>query len=736
MTERSDHAVAVAVGALGGIVLVLLGCSPTGSATTDVPVLVATAAAAVWAMSSLRWSIVVAATGAAALWATPGATTIALIAAAVVVIGTTSVVAITDGEHLRPALLAAVTLALLGEGRTAGPHGVGAVAIVLAVAALSTLGLRLRPQPVRRRVLVAFGATAFAGFTATAAFAASGWASADDLRTGDRAARNGIAALERADIDLARRHFGTAASSFDRAARGIRAPWTRPARLVPIVGQHHRAATTLTEAAADAARALEVELEGLDVDALRFVDGRVDIDAIRSLAGPLDAVEATLVGLDRAVNAADDPWLLEPVRDRLRRITEDVTTYVELADTAEVAIELAPSVLGEDEPRRYLVMFTTPAEARGSGGFMGNFAEVRIDDGRIDLTRFGRHDDLTRAADGDLVLNDPPADWLKIYGPQGFATGIDGPVRDAWKIIGLSPHFPSTGAVAADLYPQSGGGDVDGVISFDVFALQRLVGLVGPIEAAGRELTGRNTARYLLVDQYQLSADGTNRARIDALETIALEVVDRLLSTSPPNPVELGTAMAPAVRQRRVTAWMVDEEEQRLISDIGLAGELLGRLDGRNGLSVVVVDDGASKMSSYLGRSMTVTPTPEGDRVTVTIRHGAPVADLSRLAIGRTSDVPDGWMRLSITLASDRPIGTTRKDGAVIGFRSAVEAGVSSASVTVELPPGGEVTLEFEVVGAPSPEGLVIDPHPLVVPEQWSVDGTDPAVYTERTIVR
>ncbi|MFZ8998906.1 MAG: hypothetical protein ACO3D0_11120 [Ilumatobacteraceae bacterium] len=169
MTERSDHAVAVAVGALGGIVLVLLGCSPTGSATTDVPVLVATAAAAVWAMSSLRWSIVVAATGVAALWATPGATTIALIAAAVVVIGTTSVVAITDGEHLRPALLAAVTLALLGEGRTAGPHGVGAVAIVLAVAALSALGLRLRPQPVRRRVLVAFGATAFAGFTATAA---------------------------------------------------------------------------------------------------------------------------------------------------------------------------------------------------------------------------------------------------------------------------------------------------------------------------------------------------------------------------------------------------------------------------------------------------------------------------------------------------------------------------------------------------------------------------------------
>ena len=51
---------------------------------------------------------------------------------------------------------------------------------------------------------------------------------------------------------------------------------------------------------------------------------------------------------------------------------------------------LAFDTLYAEGQRRYLIMFTSPVEARGMAGFLGNYAVVEIDDGRIDVTEFGR----------------------------------------------------------------------------------------------------------------------------------------------------------------------------------------------------------------------------------------------------------------------------------------------------------------------------------------------------------
>ena len=39
-------------------------------------------------------------------------------------------------------------------------------------------------------------------------------------------------------------------------------------------------------------------------------------------------------------------------------------------------MRLAPQMLGAEGVRRYFIAFTTPAEARGMGGFMGNWAVI------------------------------------------------------------------------------------------------------------------------------------------------------------------------------------------------------------------------------------------------------------------------------------------------------------------------------------------------------------------------
>ena len=63
-------------------------------------------------------------------------------------------------------------------------------------------------------------------------------------------------------------------------------------------------------------------------------------------------------------------------------------------------------MLGANGKRVYFIAFTTPAEAHGLGGYMGNWAEITMDQGHISVTGFGRTADL--AVDGDT------AHWVQI----------------------------------------------------------------------------------------------------------------------------------------------------------------------------------------------------------------------------------------------------------------------------------------------------------------------------------
>ena len=189
------------------------------------------------------------------------------------------------------------------------------------------------------------------------------------------------------------------------------------------------------------------------------------------------------------------PWLVAPVAGRLDQVAAEVDQLVGQTDRAVTAVRLAPSMLGSDGPRTYFVAFTTPAEARGLGGFMGTWAELRADGGRLEVARTGQTNDLTGAMRAARPVLDGPADYVARYGR--FGAGVDGePVTvDFWSNITMSPDFPSITEVIAQLYPASGGSEIDGAIAVDVESLARFLELTGPVQVDGPEGTILLTAR-------------------------------------------------------------------------------------------------------------------------------------------------------------------------------------------------------------------------------------------------
>lgn len=729
----ADERVAIGIGVCAGIGAALSGLSPTGSTVSDWIVLIGAIAAAVWAAATAPWWALTALAALATAIAEPW---LPLLLGGGLVALSLFVGATQRSQPVERAAIAGGAIVVLSFGRELGFFGASSIVGIGAVVAVAALGVSRRSSRVCKRVYVVAGCVAAAGVLAGMGLAIAAASARPDLTEGNRVARDGLRQLGDGDFDAAQSSFERAADSFERAADDLGSLYAQPSRLLPVAGQHRYAGATLAAAAADATRVVDGTLDEIDFDSLTIVDGRIDIEAVRSLKQPMIDLQAALDRLDQAALDVADPWLIDRLEVELSELRSDIAEQRELGDQAIQALEVAPAMLGADEERVYFVMFTSPAEARGTGGFMGSFAEISIDDGRIRMTEFGRTGDLTRAADGDLVLHDPPPDWLARYGTEGFAVGPEGKVaRDIWSVINLSPHFPYTAYTIADFYPQSGGRELDGVFSIDVETLAALIGLVGPITVDDGDLTidGDNAAQYLLVDQYRLNEDKPER--IDELETVGREVATRLLSTAPPDPLDLGRAMAPLVDERRVLGWFRRAEEEAILDMIDMDGQLLAEIGEADAMTVVVVNDGASKLDTYLDRDITLAEDDGNARLDVVLRHDAPVDTLPPYVLGSTSELPDGWSRLWVTLNTTVGVAGATIDGDAAGLSFTQEADRNNYGLFVELAPGAVTRVSFELTEPVLANDLIIDPQPLVRDETWTAFGQPLGPVATRQLV-
>jgi len=466
-------------------------------------------------------------------------------------------------------------------------------------------------------------------------------------------------------------------------------------------------------------------LRFVDLDALRIVDGAIDIEAVKALQPPLIEIQQAVDELDQAVASSNNGWLAGPVERRVVDLADELGDQLTLGEKSLAALQVAPAMLGENGERVYFVMFTTPAEARGQGGFMGNYAELTVTNGKIEMTEFGRTGELSSRGVSSLLTR--PTEWLLRYGPFGFQKGPDqivGPV--AWSNITMSPHFPSTAQVVADLYPQSGGREIDGVINLDVLALQELVGVVGPLDISGIEgsLTGTNVARFLLVDQYEIDQS----TRVDLLEDVAREVVTRVLAGSVDDPLQLGKALATPAQQGRLFAWSSVAAEQDLMRRTGIDGALFASDAPATRMSLRVVNAGANKIDTYLERRVCVARDTDSNQISASVQliNHAPASGLPQVVIGNGVELPTGFNRTYLTWHSTLLVDYATIDGQPLALQPQIEQGAHAYSTYVDIPPNDQVEIEFVLEGEFPSQGasgatnIAVSPQPLVIPELWA----------------
>jgi hypothetical protein len=714
-------AAVVAVATVAGIIAAGARQHPTGDPAIDAVIRGAGVALIVLIASRAPWWVAAIAAGTAlAIAVDPPLMVLALVALGLVVwLGST--------HRDRPELVAVsvgITFNVLARSRLDEPFALSAFITGLVAAVLLVAGLQRWSARPRRLMWVGVGVLVLAAGAATVGFGAAAAQARHDLADGRNSAELGVSSLESGDYEAAEQWFREAATYLQRAHQRLTEPWASGATFIPVVAHYRDAAVDLSRVAADGAGTVADALADVDLDSLRAVDGRIDLDALDSLEEPLMHVRNALVQLKAVTDASRSPWFVHRVDIELDDFDESVDEHLPGIENALEAIRLAPELLGVDGPRRYLVLFTTPAESRGLGGFVGNYAELTADHGRLAMSRFGRAQELDRAAEKAGARVRGHEDFLAQYGRFGFDTDGSGKVGDAaFRNLAMTPNFPWVGEIAADLYAQTTGRTVDGTLALDPYVLARLVDYAGPLQLTSLDelLTGDTTAPFLLRDQYVLGATDNTR-RTDALAEAARITFDSLLHGTLPDPPTLARDLAPLVGERRLLMWTANPEEQALLERVHMAGRI-PPLDGADGWSVTVSNAAGNKIDSFLERraSYEHATDPASGETTATLRveltNAAPAEGYPPYVIGNQIGAPPGTSRLYVSFYSALGLESATLDGDATELTTGLEEGWNVYSGFVDIPPGGTVAVELHLRGSVAhPDQVVTWEQPMATP--------------------
>jgi hypothetical protein len=509
------------------------------------------------------------------------------------------------------------------------------------------------------------------------------------------------------DVEAAK---DSAASLVDhaRSAKNLTGdPVWRLSEYVPWVGANLRAVREAAEVtdtvASDAVFPLVSNVADLGADSFKPVNGAIDLAPLVAAQPTVASARVALAGASDKASGIDTSGTISVVTEAVEKLTSSVTQADGLIEGVDKAVTLLPRMLGADGPRTYLLIFQNPAELRAGGGITSALAEITTNGGSVSLVR--------QASGGDFKFETPvvdlPAETLALYGDRA--------ARYVQNTT-LVPDFTTTGSIAATMWADRFGTQVDGVMSFDPVALSYLLEATGPITlpATGEELTSDNAVQFLLSDVYAKYEDPAVQ---DAIFAEAARAVFDTVSGGSIDPVKLLDALGDAGAENRLKVWSSHQEDQAVLADSTLAGGLPAATDDSTGVGVYFNDGTGAKMDYYLDTSVsTAAAVCRADgrtsiSVSVTLTNTAPAdaqtALPSYVTGGGAFGVTPGNINTVVYIYApgntdpDRPTLVTGLDPGVEGGTSfsGRDGNHTVTGFGIELAPGESRTVSVDLAG-------------------------------------
>ncbi|MBD5786170.1 DUF4012 domain-containing protein [Cellulosimicrobium terreum] len=556
---------------------------------------------------------------------------------------------------------------------------VGWTLLVVAVAVLVALGLLVRDALTARDALTQ---------------------AMQEVPAAEEALRAGDTEAATAALASVQDHTATARDSTDGFL------WTAAAHL-PLFGADVHAVAVSAATADNLASGVLPELADVagvaNGDALTLGPDGVDLAPLVAAAPGMARAATTFDEIDARLATVDPDALHAEVVGPFEQLVATTDTLRPTVRTADRLTTLGPAMLGEQGPRRYLVLAQNNAELRATGGIAGALALVTVDDGVVALDRQASPDDVPPLDEPVLPL-DPGVEQL-------YTDRVGRFIQDTT----LTPDFPTAAALSAAMWEGAQGETVDGVVGIDPVALSYLLEATGPVEVDGQSIDSTNVVQTLLSDAYVQYGGG------EASDAFFAAVSTQVLQSFLDGGADLGIAtgaLSHAADEHRLLLWSAHEEEQAELAGTVVAGDIDTAERARDTVGVFFNDGTGAKMSYYLDTAVRHTgsgcsATGRRDTFAVDLASTAPDDAATSLPAYVTGDgyagVEPGVTRTFVVLYPPRGGALTdvRVDDAPAPGQPGTVADRPAVSVLQDLDPGASATLTFTTV-TPTHETLPV----------------------------
>lgn len=247
-------------------------------------------------------------------------------------------------------------------------------------------------------------------------------------------------------------------------------------------------------------------------------------------------------------------------RDKIGAIKESLpkmqTLLSELSDVSSLAI----NILGSGQQKRYLFLFQDNSEIRPTGGFIGSFAQVTFEEGKITQLQVppGGTYDLNGYLKEQVIAPAP----LHLVNPHWYAQDAN------WY-----PSWPHSARKFMWFYEKSDGPSVDGVIALTPDVLETLLSITGPIEMPefGVTVNSENVREVLLAEVAK--ARQTNSPK-QIIANLVPQVINSTLTIDLTASPEVITKLRDLLAQKQLLFYFNDPVLQQKVASRNWAGQI------------------------------------------------------------------------------------------------------------------------------------------------------------------
>jgi len=273
--------------------------------------------------------------------------------------------------------------------------------------------------------------------------------------------------------------------------------------------------------------------------------------------------------VQRLLSLAQEELMLVSIGDipkekqaKFLQVKEGLPALLGILSGFEKNERIIEELLGGNGPRTYLFLLQNNHEMRATGGFIGTYALVDINQGVI--RRF--FVDGIFNPDGQLKENIIPPKPI-----QKISAG--------WSLHDSNwfPDFPTSAEKAISFYEKTGGPTVDGVITLTPTVMQKLLAVIGPISMPQYGLTvDADNFIPVLQEQVEVKYDKELNQPKKILADLTRLLIEKAFALQDRATTgRIAEALVSGLNEKHMLLYVRQPDFERLIDEVGWSGRIL-----------------------------------------------------------------------------------------------------------------------------------------------------------------